>query len=119
LSHIRYKLPADVSVDELPPAEQRSLTDEYKAESLQKMTDHQLAEIIMSQPTILIENPDPERGIVSHKIELEPLTNLTFCRDQQITTAKGVVMSCMNMIQRVFSPLLFGVVVIVMVMNWF
>jgi hypothetical protein len=29
------------------------------------------------------------------------------------------VMSCMNMIQRVFSPLLFGVVVIVMVMNWF
>lgn len=98
---IHYVLTPGLTKDMLSPDEQKLLTEEYKISSLQKMTDTQLVEIIMTQPSVVIEKPDSEKPMITHKVSLEPLTNLTFCRDQQITTAKGVVLGSMRMVQRV------------------
>ena len=97
---IKYELAPGVTLDQLSPDDQKLLTDEYKTVTVQKMTPEQLVDIIMTQPTVLIERP-ADRHLVSHKVVMEPLTNLTFCRDQQITTGAGIVIGSMKMVQRV------------------
>ena len=102
---IKYELARDVTLDK--PEDQKLLTDEYKTTTVQKMTPEQLVDIIMTQPTVIIEKPE-DHHLVSHKVIMEPLTNLTFCRDQQITTGAGIVIGCMKMVQRVCSHYFFS-----------
>ena len=96
---ITYKLADGVSMTDLTPAEQSLLTDDYKSKTLKNMSPSQLVDIIMLQPTVLIERPQLDR-MVARQIITDPLTNIIFCRDQQITTGAGVVMGAMTMVQR-------------------
>jgi arginine deiminase len=98
-SSFNYKCILPLSIADLTEDEKKLFTPEYKAESIRRMTTVQLVDIIMCRPTVLFQRQDGH--IVSNSVEMSPLTNLTFTRDQQITTAKGVVMGNMAVSQRV------------------
>ncbi|KAK2964266.1 arginine deiminase [Blattamonas nauphoetae] len=101
LTSIVYRLSDEVPIDSVSAEERRTLTDEYKKDAIKKMTITQLIDVIMSRPTVIIKKAENAAHLCSNKVEMDPLTNLTFCRDQQITTAKGVVLGSMALVQRV------------------
>ncbi len=72
----------------------------YTQTSLARLHPRELVSIIVQCPTVrlrpsLVPNT---RYVASY--EIAPLMNLYFCRDQQITTARGVVIGRMNSEQR-------------------
>lgn len=76
----------------LTSTEAHLLSDEYKKSCIEKMDVEQLVEVILTRPTILLEKADKDTELLVVNYTYEPLVNLIFCRDQQITTARGVVM---------------------------
>jgi len=77
---------------ELTSTERHLLSSEYKRSCIEKMDVEQLVEVVLTRPTILLEKADKDTELLVVNYTYEPLVNLIFCRDQQITTAKGVVM---------------------------
>jgi arginine deiminase len=82
------------------PAEARPEQGDYLRKTIAALHPRELVSAILLRPTIhlrpsLVRNT---RYVASY--ELAPVMNLYFCRDQQITTARGVVMSRMNSEQR-------------------
>ena len=67
------------------------LNDSYKNEVLGKLSDDQLVDVVLNNPTYKLRPTDLNTFIEPTLISFNPLGNLIFCRDQQITTAKGVV----------------------------
>lgn len=45
-----------------------------------------------SRPNVFLKKDNSNAAMVIDRIEIEPLANLIFCRDQQIVTARGLVM---------------------------
>jgi arginine deiminase len=68
------------------------LSDDYKKTCIEKMDVEQLVEVVLTRPTILLQKADKDTELLVTNYTYEPLVNLIFCRDQQITTANGVVM---------------------------
>ncbi len=81
------------------PEELREKQDKIKQETLQALSPHELARIILLRPTVRLKATGTNTGY-SAVYEEEPVMNLYFCRDQMITTAKGVVISKLNSPQR-------------------
>jgi len=77
----------------------RSRQKKYKKEILSKLTPYELIKIILQRPTIHLHQTDINTGM-SATYEVSPVMNLYFLRDQMITTAKGVVISNLNSVQR-------------------
>lgn len=77
------------------------LSDVYKMSVLQKLTPSDLVDIILTGPVVKLSKSPLNTPLVVHCVEKHPLGNLVFCRDQQITTAKGVVTGKLNSPQRV------------------
>mmetsp|Transcript_9474 Transcript_9474/g.24329 ORF Transcript_9474/g.24329 Transcript_9474/m.24329 type:complete len:382 (-) Transcript_9474:131-1276(-) len=73
--------------------------DDYKRHVLESMSSDQLIDVILTKPTVSVCPSFRDTG-VSASYEFEPLTNLIFTRDQQITTAKGIVMASLRSKQR-------------------
>jgi arginine deiminase len=73
--------------------------DDYKRKVLENMSPDQLIDVILTNPTVTVKPSFRDTG-VSASYEFEPLTNLIFTRDQQITTAKGIVMASLRSQQR-------------------
>ena len=67
------------------------LNDSYKNEVLGKLSDDQLVDVVLNNPTYKLRPTELNTFIEPTLISFNPLGNLIFCRDQQITTAKGVV----------------------------
>ena len=67
------------------------LSDEYKWEVIRKLWMDQLVDVILSQPTYKIKYVNKNTFVEPESISFNPLGNLLFCRDQQITTKKGIV----------------------------
>jgi len=67
-------------------------SEEYKEKTLKKFSKKNLINIILSRPSIKLKHIETDTFIESTSINFTPLGNLIFCRDQQITTKKGVVM---------------------------
>ena len=109
---IHYTFAPGLTEEQLTPAERELISEEYKKSAVRKMTNLQLVEIIMTQPSVIIEKP-ADKHMVTDKIVMEPLTNLTFCRDQQITTGAGIVMGSMKMVQRVCLSLFFNLILLI------
>jgi len=63
------------------------------------LSDDHLLEIVLTQPTTKVKYSGTNTGLVEEKT-VAPLYNLLFCRDQQITTDKGIVLGNMNSAQR-------------------
>ena len=69
--------------------------------SLSKLSKDNLIDLILLRPFVEIGiQGGEESGYKYGKIPLRPLANLTFTRDQQIVTAKGVVMARFGTVQR-------------------
>ena len=78
---------------------QKYVSDNYKRKVLENMSPDQLIDVILTNPTVTVKPSFRDTG-VSASYEFEPLTNLIFTRDQQITTAKGIVMASLRSQQR-------------------
>ncbi len=61
-----------------------------------------MIDIIVTQPTIKLKRTASNTYIETRDISFAPLGNLVFCRDQQITTRKGVVIGRLRSSQRAF-----------------
>jgi len=78
---------------------EQHVSDGYKREVLEHMSPDQLIDVVLTKPTVTIKPSFRDTG-VSASYEFEPLANLIFTRDQQITTARGVVMASLRSPQR-------------------
>ncbi len=67
------------------------LSDEYKEKILNKMSDDQLINIVLTKPFYTLKNSKKNTFIEISNISFKPLGNLIYMRDPQITTQKGIV----------------------------
>ena len=73
---------------------------EYIKYSLSNLSADELVDLILLHPSLTFDVDKSTSRFTYRKIPLSPLANLTFTRDQQITTAKGVVIGRFGAIQR-------------------
>lgn len=66
---------------------------------LREMSAEQLIDTIMIHPTVTLQPSYRDTGLTS-TYSFQPLSNLVYMRDQQITTAKGIVLGCLRSAQR-------------------
>jgi arginine deiminase len=90
---------SEEDVDAVRPSDRYYLTDEYKMEVLSSMSVHQLIETILINPTVHLAPSYRDTGLTA-TYSFMPLSNLVYTRDQQITTAKGIVMGRLRSPQR-------------------
>lgn len=87
------------SLEDLPPADQYYLSDDYKRTVIQHMGVTQLIDIILINPTVTLTPSYRDTGFTA-SYSFQPLSNLVYTRDQQITTCKGIVMGRLRSEQR-------------------
>ena len=75
-------------------------SDQYKEKVLKKFSKKNLLNVILTRPTMKLKHIETDTYIESTSITFCPLGNLVFCRDQQITTKKGVVIGRSRTSQR-------------------
>ena len=75
-------------------------SDQYKEKVLKKFSKKNLLNVILTRPTMKLKRIETDTYIESTSITFCPLGNLVFCRDQQITTKKGVVIGRSRTSQR-------------------
>ena len=63
------------------------------------MSHSQLIDVLMVNPTVELTPTETDTGLEA-KYEYQPLSNLIYTRDQQITTARGVIMGRLHSKQR-------------------
>jgi arginine deiminase len=76
------------------------LNDSYKNEVLGKLSDDQLVDVVLTNPRYKLRPTELNTFIEPTLISFDPLGGLIFCRDQQITTAKGIVIGRARSSQR-------------------
>lgn len=76
------------------------LSEAYKYEVLKNFSNEELIETLINKPTCFIEWSKFNTGLNLLKIEIEPIGNLIYCRDQQIITRKGIILTNLNSVQR-------------------
>eukprot|EP00871_Galdieria_phlegrea_P001982 jgi/Galph1/2785/GphlegSOOS_G1439.1 len=67
------------------------ISEEYKRLVLEAMSSDQLADIVKTFPTVTVQHSTRDTG-VSASYSFQPLTNLVFTRDQQVTTKNGIIL---------------------------
>ena len=95
MDSVQYVVQGDVSG--LSGEEQAMATDAYKRQSLAVKSSAELFDIILMQPTVTIEPAQHSRNSSWRVVQtaVDPLTKLVFTRDQQLITAKGLVVANM------------------------
>lgn len=66
-------------------------SDDYKGKVLKKFKKKNLINVILTRPSIKLNRIETDTFIEPTLISFFPVGNITFCRDQQITTKKGIV----------------------------
>lgn len=84
---------------ELSEAEKHYASDKYKRQVIENSDVQQLVDIIFTNPTVTIQPSLRDTGFTA-SYSFEPLSNIIFIRDQQITTNKGIVMANLKSKQR-------------------
>ena len=103
----------DVSKKEESPSKRKSSFDdyclysseEYKEKVLKKFSKKHLLNVILTRPKMKLKYIDTDTFIEPSSITFCPLGNLVFCRDQQITTKKGVVIGRSRTSQRQYEQI--------------
>lgn len=85
--------------DDAGPIAQHHVSEEYKKSVLAEMDVIQLVDIIMTNPTVTVRTSGRDTGYTA-QYSFSPSTNIMFTRDQQITTARGVLMARLRSAQR-------------------
>jgi len=78
---------------------EKSQQEKYKEDVLRQLSPGELVDVILQRPIVELHPTDGNTGL-SAVYRSNPVMNLYFLRDQMITTAKGVVISRMNSVQR-------------------
>uniref|UniRef100_A0A7S0ZC49 Arginine deiminase n=2 Tax=Timspurckia oligopyrenoides TaxID=708627 RepID=A0A7S0ZC49_9RHOD len=73
--------------------------EEYKRSVIEEMSEGQLVNIILTRPTVTLKKSYRDTGFTA-SYSFEPLSNINFTRDQQITTRNGIVMGRLRSEQR-------------------
>lgn len=82
------------------PAAERAEQETYRAATVAALSRAELVRCILERPTIRLRPSQVPNTRYAASYELAPVMNLYFTRDQQITTARGVVLGRMNSEQR-------------------
>jgi len=93
---LTYKLHEGSDASLLDLDDKFLLSDQYKEKIVSEMNVEQLVDIILTNPTIILRKSDINTALTSTSVSFSPLSNLVFCRDQQITTKKGIVLGHPN-----------------------
>ena len=80
--------------------------DEYKEKVLKKFSKKNLINVILTRPTMKLKHIETDTFIESTSITFCPVGNMVFCRDQQITTKKGVVIGTSRTSQRKYEHII-------------
>ncbi|KAK9829371.1 hypothetical protein WJX72_005446 [[Myrmecia] bisecta] len=99
LKALTYSMAADHTLEDLAEPDRYYLTDDYKREVLEHMSITQLIDTLMINPTVHISPSYRDTGL-SAAYTFQPLSNLVYTRDQQITTCRGIVMGRLRASQR-------------------
>lgn len=75
------------------------MSDAYKREVLEQMSLPQLIDVLLINPSVILEPYSQDTGFKA-TYSFQPLSNLIYTRDQQITTCKGIVMGNLRSSQR-------------------
>ena len=81
-------------------------SDEYKEKVLKKFSKKNLINVILTRPTMKLKHIETDTFIESTSITFCPVGNMVFCRDQQITTKKGVVIGTSRTSQRKYEHII-------------
>ena len=92
---LTYSYPIELSLEQLTEMK------EYKAKTLESMHPLDLFKTIMLKPWVVLRiNDEASSKIIANSYSLQPVMNLHFLRDQQITTDLGIVIGRMSPSQR-------------------
>ena len=100
---LKYEIDNDFSFDKKSKEYKIFLnytSKEYKQEIIDKLSDDQLVDVVINNPKYILSPTKLNTFIEPKSISFNPLGNLIFCRDQQITTKKGVVIGRARSSQR-------------------
>lgn len=75
------------------------IDEHYKRDVIGALDSESLVNLLLCNPTIILQKANRETPVTASYI-FNPLGNLVFTRDQQITTSKGIVMANMHPKQR-------------------
>eukprot|EP00242_Pyramimonas_sp_CCMP2087_P016823 CAMPEP_0198212218 /NCGR_PEP_ID=MMETSP1445-20131203/25587_1 /TAXON_ID=36898 /ORGANISM="Pyramimonas sp., Strain CCMP2087" /LENGTH=519 /DNA_ID=CAMNT_0043886617 /DNA_START=215 /DNA_END=1774 /DNA_ORIENTATION=- len=98
-SRLTYTLDPNFSVEDLQEGDTFYLSEKYKREVLAEMSTDHLIDMILTIPTVYLKPSLRDTGFTASYM-FNPLTNMQYTRDQQITTAKGIVMGRLRSLQR-------------------
>eukprot|EP00879_Flechtneria_rotunda_P005256 GHRR01005541.1.p1 GENE.GHRR01005541.1~~GHRR01005541.1.p1 ORF type:complete len:392 (+),score=108.32 GHRR01005541.1:604-1779(+) len=96
---LTYKLAQGTKESDLAESDRYYLSNEYKRRVVSAMGTSQLIEICLINPTVTLIPSYRDTGLTA-SYTFEPLSNLVYTRDQQITTCKGIVMGRLRSQQR-------------------
>lgn len=94
-----YAMAAGHKLEELEERDRYYLSDDYKRTVIEAMSTTQLIDTIMINPTVHITPSYRDTGMMA-TYAFEPLSNLVYTRDQQVTTCRGIVMGRLRSMQR-------------------
>jgi hypothetical protein len=90
--------------------EEGLLSDKYKHSQIQNMSPETLAQVVLCRPTVTLGKSSFNTPLKVMTVSFRPMSNLVFTRDQQITTARGVVVGRLMAEQRAHEIEVMGVV---------
>ncbi|EAL71243.1 hypothetical protein DDB_G0272182 [Dictyostelium discoideum AX4] len=93
---MHYELDSQQNVQELSTEDKLLISDQYKKKCIECMSNEQLVEVILTRPTIRLRKSERDTELLSTEYSFKPLVNLIFQRDQQITTAAGIVLASLS-----------------------
>eukprot|EP00882_Tetradesmus_deserticola_P013240 GHRQ01014040.1.p1 GENE.GHRQ01014040.1~~GHRQ01014040.1.p1 ORF type:complete len:341 (+),score=165.52 GHRQ01014040.1:150-1025(+) len=96
---LTYRLADGHKESELAETDRHYISDAYKREVVSAMSTRQLIEICLINPTVTLLPSYRDTGLTA-SYTFEPLSNLVYTRDQQVTTCKGIVMGRLRSSQR-------------------
>ena len=85
--------------EEFEEGDRAYLSDDYKRRVLEHMSINQLIDTILINPTVQLSPSRRDTGFTA-TYSFQPLSNLVYTRDQQVTTCQGVVMCRLRSPQR-------------------
>ncbi|GMH40790.1 hypothetical protein BSKO_08694 [Bryopsis sp. KO-2023] len=96
---LTYKLGEGLHMEHLPEEYRFYASDAYKREVLESMSAAQLIDVLLINPTVFLAPSARDTGLTA-TYKFQPLSNLVYTRDQQITSCKGIVMGKLRSPQR-------------------
>ncbi len=100
---LKYEIDENTKIDQKSPNYKDfmiHINDSYKKEVIGNLSDNQLVDVVLNNPTFKLRPTNLNTFMEPSLITINPLGSLLFCRDQQITTTKGIVIGRTRSSQR-------------------